>query len=249
MLTNNIDFKNCYLVFSDGACSGNPGPGGWGTIVYEPTGKVIEFGDHQDQTTNNAMEITGVLKGLIYLRNIRTSKESAVHVFSDSTYVLRGIQFWVWGWKKKNWINSEGLPVANKNLWQELSLQVSGFEKIHWHYLRGHKGIPANERCDQIATARSKNKYEPLFEGSLLNYSVPIFDLPDDTSLPEIKSKVEKKQVYSYVSLVKGQPMRHLDWASCERRVKGQSGAKFKKTHSAEEERIILAEWGVCLDD
>jgi len=248
MSTNNLDFKNSYLVFSDGACSGNPGPGGWGTIVYNPKGNIIELGDHQDHTTNNAMEITGVLKGLTYLRNIRKEADSPVHVFSDSTYVLRGIQFWVWGWKRKNWLNAEGQPVANKDLWLDLSSQVSNFKKIHWHYLRGHKGIPANERCDQIATARAKNKYEPLFEGTLLNYSVPIFDLPEDTSLPELKPKTEKKQAYSYVSLVHGQPMRHTDWASCERRVKGQSGAKFKKTHSAEEEQIIFAEWGVNLD-
>ncbi len=72
--------------------------------------------------------------------------------------------------------------------------------------------------------------------------------MPEDTSLPELKPKVEKKQAYSYVSLVHGQPMRHADWASCEKRVKGQSGAKFKKTHSAEEERVIFAEWGVKID-
>jgi ribonuclease HI len=112
-------------------------------------------------------------------------------------------------------------------------------------YSRGHVGTPGNERCDEIAVCFSQKKWVELYEGKLLSYSVPIYDVPDDCELPEMRPKEAKKVAYSYLSVVGGSVCRHKDWASCERRVKGQSGAKFKKAMSAEAEPEILKEWGL----
>lgn len=234
---------NKILIFSDGACSGNPGPGGWGAIVTTPDGKVTELGGKDSPTTNNRMELTAAVEALKFARKLK----GPVAFYTDSTYVIRGITQWIWGWKKRGWKNAEGEDVANKDLWEELSRVVSarGSEgKIEWLYSRGHVGTPGNERCDVIAVDFSKGKWVELYEGPLLQYGVAIFDLPEDTTLPEMRPKEPKKPAYSYVSLVHGKIEIHKDWPSCERRIKGQSGAKCKKAMSQEEEERILAEWG-----
>jgi ribonuclease HI len=190
------------------------------------------------------MELAAAIRALDYIQ-----KESGgVTFFTDSTYVIRGITQWIWGWRKNNWKNGEGNPVLNQDLWEALFQLVmgrKGDDKIEWKYSRGHVGTPGNERCDEIAVAFSQKKYISLYEGSLLQYSIAIYDLPEDSSLPEMRPKQEKKQAYSYLSLLNGEVCRHQDWASCERRVKGRSGAKFKKAMSAAEEPQILKDWGL----
>ena len=235
------------LIFTDGACSGNPGPGGWGAVVVTPEGQVTELGGFQEATTNNRMELTATIRALEFCQNISLP----VVFYTDSTYVIRGITQWIWAWRKRDWKNAEGEDVSNKDLWEKLLRIVTarGSEgKIQWLYSRGHVGTPGNERCDEIAVAFSQGKWVDLYKGSLLKYSIAIFDLPTETTLPEMKPKKEKKVAYSYLSVVHGQPQRHSDWPSCERRVKGQSGAKFKKAMSPEDEERILAEWGVSLE-
>ena len=114
--------------------------------------------------------------------------------------------------------------------------------------MRGHTGVPGNERVDEIAVGFTQGPRATLYAGPLLNYPVAIFDLPDNTSLPESAQqgkRPEKAKAYSYVSLVGTLPARHGTWAECERRVKGQSGAKFKKTTSAEDEAKVLRSWGI----
>lgn len=232
------------LIFTDGACSGNPGPGGWAAVIATPDGHIKEVGGHREHTTNNVMEIVATIEALKQIRKI----EIPVMLYTDSTYVIRGITQWIWGWKKKGWKNAEGLDVANQEIWQELLrlVQARGANgKIEWLYSRGHIGTPGNERCDEIAVAFSQRKWIDLYDGPLLKYSLPIYDLPEDSTLPEMRPKLEKKAAYSYLSNLGGIVHRHRDWASCERRVKGRSGALFKKAMSEAEEAQILAGWGL----
>ena len=237
-----ITFQDKIVIHTDGACSGNPGPGGWGTIVAMPDGNVRELGGAEPQTTNNKMELEAVISGLHFVR----SHKNHVMVFTDSTYVIRGITQWIWGWLRKGWRNSQDEPVANTDQWKTLLqiVEARGRTTLSWHYVRGHQGTPGNERCDQIAVAFSKKQWVELFDGNLLQYEWNPHDVPEDTSLPEMKPQVAKAAAHSYLSVVHGQPQRHSSWADCERRVKGVSGAKFKKTSSAENEAEILASWG-----
>jgi ribonuclease HI len=232
------------LIFSDGACSGNPGPGGWAAVIAVPEGQVQEIGGHFDRTTNNEMELTATIEAL---KKIRKRKEP-VFFYTDSTYVIRGITQWIWGWMKKGWKTAEGNEVSNQDCWKELYSLVRdrGSEgKIEWLYSRGHVGTPGNERCDEIAVAFSQKKWIELYQGPLLKYPIAIYDVPEDSALPEMRPKQEKKAAYSYLSNVGGIVYRHRDWASCERRVKGKSGALFKKAMSAAEEPAILKAWGL----
>lgn len=239
-----VDFSNKIMIFTDGACSGNPGPGGFGTIVVVPDGRVDELGEGRPSTTNNRMEMVAVIKGLQKIKGMRGD----VWVLTDSTYVIRGITQWIWGWKKKGWKTAEGNEVTNRDLWEALAEEVSDrkkFGSLEWKYLRGHQGTPGNERCDEIAVAFTKKKRPSLFSGTLLEYEVPIYDLPEDMSLPPMRPKTEKKAAHSYLSYVNGKLLRHSTWSDCEAQVKGRPGAKFKKATSASDEESILMGWGL----
>jgi ribonuclease HI len=232
------------LIFTDGACTGNPGPGGWAAIVVSPDGRVRELGGRAAETTNNRMELMGTIKALASLELPLTAP---VILYTDSTYVIRGITQWIWGWRNRGWKNAEGKDVSNRDLWEELSRQVQRLRPINveWKYVRGHSGIPGNERCDEIAVGFANGKYVHLYAGPLLQYAVAIHDLPEDQPLPEMKPKEAKAPAYSYLSYHGGVVMRHETWAECERRVKGQSQAKFKKAKSEQDEREILRSWGL----
>lgn len=233
------------LIFSDGACSGNPGPGGWGVIVATPEGFVRELGGFESHTTNNRMELSATIAGLRAVRDVKQS----IQFFTDSTYVIRGITQWIWGWKKNGWKNKEGIEVLNKDLWvflSDLVLSRTADGKINWLYSRGHVGTPGNERCDEIAVGFSQKKRVNLYEGPLLQYNIAVYDLPENTDLPEMKPIQEKKEPpFSYLSLLGGEVWRHKEWAACERRVKGRSGAKFKKALKQSDEKLILESWGL----
>ena len=118
---------------------------------------------------------------------------------------------------------------------------------IAWHYVRGHTGIPGNERVDEIADAFAVHRDIPLYEGPLSGYARPVLDLPDDTSVPNrtpgSAPRSSKAAAYSYLSVVDGTPMRHATWPECDRRVKGRSGARYKKAMSAADEAAILRGW------
>lgn len=236
---------NDILIFTDGACSGNPGPGGWGAIVATPEGEVQELGGADPTTTNNRMEMMATIQAL---KSIRDRKDRQVQFYTDSTYVIRGITQWIWAWRKRQWQTAEGNEVSNRDLWEKLFdlVMARGSEgKIHWNYSRGHVGTPGNERCDEIAVAFSKGSWVDLYKGPLLKYQVAVFDLPEDTSLPEMRPKEEKKVAHSYLSYLNGEVYRHSTWPQCEARVKGRSGAKFKKAMSASDEAKILRDWGL----
>jgi ribonuclease HI len=236
------------LVFADGASSGNPGPGGWGSIIAHPSGEVQELGGGDRLTTNNKMELMGVIRALEFLKTTKGD----VDICTDSTYVIRGITQWIWGWRKRDWKTAEGKEVANTDLWKRLFAVVSArreMGEIEWKYVRGHVGVPGNERVDEIAVGFSKGPKPRLYSGPLLKYDIPIYDLPENTDLPAEKPRNDepKAKAFSYLSLIGNIAERHTTWADCERRVKGRSGAKFKKAMSAAEEARILEEWGAKL--
>lgn len=236
--------RNYILIFSDGACSGNPGPGGWGSIVLSPEGDVQELGGADPSTTNNRMEMIAALQALRFIEG----QSGPVHFYTDSTYLIRGITQWIWGWKKRGWKTADGNEVSNKDLWEDIAAAVQArgnSGKIEWKYSRGHVGTPGNERCDRIAVGFSRNEYVALYSGSLQNYSINLLEVPSDSTLPEMKDVKEKKEAFSYLSNLGGLVYRHKDWPSCQRRVSGKSGAKFKKAMSASEEVEILKSWGL----
>jgi ribonuclease HI len=233
------------VIFADGASSGNPGPGGWGAIVATLDGQVVELGGGDPQTTNNRMELMAAIRAL----EAPETQNAPASVYTDSVYVIRGITQWIWGWRKNGWKTAEGKEVINQDLWKRLSATLATRDKsakVEWHYVRGHSGIPGNERVDEIAVAYSKGQSIRLYRGPLLQYPVAIHDLPADTSPPEMRPRTEEKaRPFGYISLVGSTAMRHENWASCEKRVKGVSGAKFKKVMSAAEEAQVLRSWGV----
>ena len=140
-------------MFTDGACSGNPGPGGWGTILRY-NGHEKELSGGEAQTTNNRMEMLAVIEGLKALK-----EPCEVHLTSDSQYVCNAIQKgWARSWKKNNWIKSDKSQAKNADLWAEL-LKLLAVHKVNIVWVRGHNGHPYNERCDKLAVEQSQ-KYK-----------------------------------------------------------------------------------------
>lgn len=137
-------FEKSVEIYSDGACSGNPGPGGFGTIM-RCNGHERELSGYSPQTTNNRMEMLGAIVGLEALKF-----PCNVKLTTDSQYLLNGITKWIHAWKKKNWKNSQKKDVLNKDLWQRLD-KLAQTHNIEWHWVRGHTGHPENERCDELA--------------------------------------------------------------------------------------------------
>jgi len=135
---------NRVTIYTDGACSGNPGPGGWGVI--------LRFGKHEKElnggaaeTTNNRMELTAAIEALNAL-----TRPCAVDLYTDSTYVRSGISEWLQGWKRKNWRTAANKPVKNADLWQALDAAQERHD-VTWHWVKGHAGHPENERADELA--------------------------------------------------------------------------------------------------
>lgn len=131
-------------IYTDGACRGNPGPGGWGAF--------LAVGEHEKElsgaealTTNNRMELTAVIRALEALK-----RPSQVRIFTDSEYVRRGITEWVKNWKARGWKTADRKPVKNQDLWEQLDALAAGHQ-IEWRWVKGHSGIPGNERVDRLA--------------------------------------------------------------------------------------------------
>ena len=132
-------------IYTDGACKGNPGPGGWGVILR--MGKhEKELSGSDPSTTNNRMEMTAVIRGLKAL-----IEPCEVTIYTDSRYVIDGITKWVHGWKRNGWVNASKQPVRNADLWHDL-IEVAKRHEISWQWVRGHNGHPENERVDRLAS-------------------------------------------------------------------------------------------------
>lgn len=239
------------VVFTDGSSRGNPGPGGWAAvIVYNDGGlkvesgkwKVAEIGGREEHTTNNRMELQAAIAALSSILN----SQFPIRVYTDSNYLVNGITKWVHGWKKNSWITSQKKPVENRNLWEQL-LNVTIYRNILWKQVGGHVGVAGNERCDEIATAFADGVPLKLYSGSLAEYPIKnILDITEDILARATKSSSSahsRAKAYSYVSRVDGKIQTHKKWGECEQRVKGKSGAKFKKSVSPSDEKAIIASW------
>ena len=145
-----MDSKPQVILYTDGACKGNPGPGGWAFVLRHPqSDKMLERFGSESETTNNRMELLAVIEGLKAL-----TKPSQVEVVSDSKYVLQGLEDWMPKWKRNGWRRKEGnswKPVKNIDLWQELD-RLKSLHKLTFQYVPGHSGHPFNERCDELAS-------------------------------------------------------------------------------------------------
>lgn len=232
-------------IYTDGACSGNPGPGGYGSIIILDDNYVEELGDRSASTTNNRMELSAVIEALRKVKHLAKSVDQ-VDVYTDSVYVIKGITQWVFGWLKNNWKNAEDSEVVNQDLWKDLHQLVQLFpKKIKWSYVRGHNGDDGNERCDKIAVAFSKNDFVQLYSGDSKSYIFDVKKSPKVEPLPEGSwSKKDTSKKSWYISYVNGSMFKDDTWSACEARVKGRSGAKFKKVSSIEEEKEVLSKWG-----
>lgn len=131
-------------IYTDGACSGNPGPGGWGAILRFQ-GKEKELSGGHPETTNNQMELQAAIEGLRALK-----EHCIVDLYTDSQYLRQGITQWIHNWKRNGWKTSDKKPVKNQTLWLELDELVQR-HTVNWHWLKGHAGHPENERCDELA--------------------------------------------------------------------------------------------------
>ena len=138
-------------IYTDGACKGNPGPGGWGAILHY-NGNMKEINGYASNTTNNIMELTAVIKAINSL-----NRPCTIIITTDSTYVKNGITKWIHKWKNKNWITSQKKPVKNKKLWQELDEAIKQHE-ITWEWVKGHSGHPQNEKADALANEAIEKK-------------------------------------------------------------------------------------------
>ncbi|PZU97961.1 MAG: ribonuclease HI [Pseudanabaena sp.] len=134
-------------IHTDGACSKNPGPGGWGVVIHFADGNIKELGGGLRETTNNQMELQGAIAALEFLAS--QPQSTTVDLYTDSKYVLDGITKWIKGWKKNGWKTKDNKPVKNQEFWQQLDQLNSS--NIRWHWVEGHSGDPDNERCDAIA--------------------------------------------------------------------------------------------------
>ncbi|MDX6769374.1 MAG: ribonuclease HI [Elusimicrobiota bacterium] len=235
------------VLFTDGACSGNPGPGGWACVLALPDGRARELAGGERATTNNRMEMRAVLEGLLAVQGL----PGVAVVHTDSTYVLGGMTKWMSGWKRRGWRTAAGEPVKNEDLWRALDAarEARGRGGVSWRWVRGHDGHDANERCDELAVAFSKGRPVTLYDGALVGYPYGSLAPSPEAPLPESKPgggrPAEPAGPATYLSLVDGRLERHAAWKDCEARVKGRGGARFKKVRSPEEERAVLSAWGV----
>lgn len=144
------------IIYTDGACSGNPGPGGWGAIlIYKD--KKLELSGYEAHTTNNRMELLAPIEALSRLK-----EPCAVDVYSDSAYLVNAFrQRWLENWQRNGWRKSDKKPVENQDLWQEL-LKYVEIHAITWHKVKGHADNPLNNRCDELATGEIKQHYIKL---------------------------------------------------------------------------------------
>lgn len=146
------------VIYADGACKGNPGPGGWG-VLLRSGGREQEMCGGEALTTNNRMELTAVIEGLLSLK-----RSSKVRVYTDSQYVQKGISDWIHSWKRRGWLTADKKPVKNVDLWKKLDEVARGHE-VKWHWVKGHAGHPENERADALANRGIPNEVNEITQG------------------------------------------------------------------------------------
>ncbi|MFY1695938.1 ribonuclease HI [Solwaraspora sp. WMMA2101] len=142
-------------IWTDGACSGNPGPGGWGALLRYGEAEKELCGGEAGATTNNRMELTAPIRALAAL-----TRPSTVDLWTDSTYVRNGVMSWMANWKRNGWRTKAGEPVKNEDLWRELDAAVARHHEVVWHWVKGHAGHVENERADRLAARGQRDALE-----------------------------------------------------------------------------------------
>ena len=240
-------------IYTDGACSGNPGPGGWAYLARHENDVWAAAGPDRT-TTNNRMEMLAVVEALRSVR-ARSLEAQPVVVFTDSSYVLKGIQEWMPAWIKRGWKKVDGTDVLNRDLWELLSNECQGL-KLEWSLVPGHSGVVGNEFVDAWSVEAAQTLKSR--EGS---WSLESFEMRDAFATWPTERRSKKRSTSPsastsargssksdggkafYVSLVKGELVRHATWPECEARVKGTAGARFKKVSGETELAEVLKGW------
>jgi ribonuclease HI len=145
-------------IYADGACKGNPGPGGWG-VLLRAGGRETEICGGEALTTNNRMELTAVIEGLLVLK-----QRARARVYTDAQYVQKGISEWIHSWKRRGWLTADRKPVKNVDLWKKLDAVARGHE-VKWHWVKGHAGHPENEPADALANRGIPNDANAAGQG------------------------------------------------------------------------------------
>jgi ribonuclease HI len=179
--------------YTDGACIGNPGPGGWGLVVQFEDDFIVEQGEHQANTTNNRMEMQAAIAALEFLSS--TGQKQPVTIYTDSEYVKKGITQWIHGWKKKGWKNSQGKPVVNQDLWETLDKLNNNL--INWQYVKGHNGNSGNERADAIANGFARGNPPFLQQDLTLDDVISDSEVYQETFLGSLDQSNNPKQGYN----------------------------------------------------
>ena len=172
---------------TDGACSGNPGPGGWGALLRFEDGSVEEFGGHDPATTNNRMELQAALELLQRLKELPRHPDLTLR--TDSKYLIDGLGSWMKGWKRKGWKTAAGKPVLNQDLWK--ALDQARLDDVPLAYVKGHSGDPDNERVDRIAVAYSQGRAADLLSSSPPPAAVAADEDPAPLPLQQLLSRLE----------------------------------------------------------
>jgi len=209
-------------IITDGACSGNPGPGGWATIIVSPDGTITEFSGNAIDTTNNQMELHAIIVGL---QKVDANVET--HIYTDSQYVINGITKWVFGWQKNGWRTKDGKDVENQTLWRTL-ISVT-HKHVHWHYVKGHSGHAMNERANTLAQQQAQSHGKTVTHNRVAHSHTTL----NNMTFPR------------YISLVGTEFKQHATWDECKQSVHGVSGARFKKVSSADELATQRRQWGL----
>lgn len=234
--------KSILTIYTDGASRGNPGPGGWGAVILVD-GYAMEIAGNAKNATNNQMELEAVLQ--VLSDSAARAHKGSVVVYSDSAYVVNGLNSWVWGWEKKGWITSLKTPVENKPVWQKLLELLKEYgDRLSIEKVKGHGGELYNERCDELAVAAALGKKETHFKGSQKDYDLFLKEI--GTTAKKATPKKKKKETgpaYSYVSMVNGKVYADKTWKECEARVKGKKGAKYQKVFSKAEETSLIQDY------
>lgn len=229
------------VAYTDGSCLGNPGPGGWGIRLLYPDGTVEEFGAAVKQTTNNQMELQAAIAALEHLGQV-----PHLTVCTDSRYVIDGLTKWLPNWQRRGWKTATGTAVKNRALWQRLAQLAH--PRIHWQHVRGHSGNANNERVDEIARAFAGGHAPQLFHGRLGEPADPVRDqVSHAVRAHRVTSQPQglKHSRPRYVSIIRGDVAIDDDWPSCAARVRGVSGAHYKKVRTSEELVAFCAKHGV----
>lgn len=227
-------------IFTDGAAKGNPGPGGYGAVVWDGE-QVYELGEAKDPTTNNETELRAAVEALKSIK----SDNNEVTIYTDSKYVVEGASGWIFGWMKNGWKTKANEDVQHKGIWQELIKEINR-QKVSWIKVPGHVGLIGNERADTIASDLGEKKEVDLYMGSKAEYPLEIENVEWDKEAAAKRSAARKRsreKAYSYISKVDGEVKTHETWKECEDRVKGKSGVRYKKSISASEEKEIIADF------